>query len=267
MKKLPAFFIIILFFFISSFSYAQEFNFKKAYEDYLFNFNKYRKSHSEYITAKEAYSSYKTLTSKNTAKEKTSKLILNEDEVIRTYLTALRLKLAETTGVSSYEQNVIYLKLDKEISLYLKHQDRVSIAGDLEDLVKLAQENKENYKTTETLSYQTLGSIFASKEINLRNKLNNQITLLKEKIGEIRQKGDKQTTKIERWLLEAENRLLKSQEKEFEAQQKLAQLKSTNRYKNKDYNEAQYLFEQSHQYLKEASKQLQEIIRETKTAD
>jgi len=267
MKKLLIFFITILFFFISYSAYAQEFNFKKAYEDYLFNFNKYRESHGEYVTAKEAYLSYKTLTSKNTAKEKTAKLLLNEDEVIRTYLTAIRLKLSGTTGISNYEQNVIYLKLDKEVTLYLTHQDSVNVAGDLEDLVKLAQENKENYKATETLSYQTLGSIFASKEINLRNKLNGQITLLKDKLGEIRQKGNKQTAKAERWLLEAENRLLKSQEKEFEAQQILSQIKTTDRYKNKDYNEAQYLFEQSHQYLKEASSQLQEVIREIKTAD
>jgi len=267
MKKLLILFTTILFFFTFSSVYAQEFNFRKAYEDYLFNFNKYRESHDEYVTAKEAYLSYKTLTSKNTAKEKTAKMLLNEDEVIRTYLTTIRLKLSETTGISNYEQNIIYLKLDEDIALYLNHQDSINTAGSLEDLVKLAQENKENYKKTETLSYQALGSVFASKEINFRNKINKQITLLKEKLGEIRQKGDKQTIKAERWLIEAEDRLLKSQEKEFEAQQTLSQIKITDKYKNKDYNEAQYLFEQSHQYLKEASKQLQEVMREIKTAD
>jgi len=267
MKKLLIFFVTILFFFTFSFAYAQEFNFKKAYEDYLFNFNKYRESHDEYVTAKEAYLSYKTLTSKNTAKEKTAKMLLNEDEVIHTYLAAIRLKLSETTGISNYEKSIIYLKLDENITLYSTHQNSINAADNLEDLIKLAQENKESYKITETLSYQTLGSIFASKEINFRNKINKQVTLLKEKLGEIRQKGDKQTIKAERWLIEAESRLLKSQEKEFEAQQTLSQIKTTDKYKNKDYNEAQYLFEQSHQYLKESSNQLQEVMREIKTAD
>lgn len=267
MKKLSIFLFLFFFFLSVSSTYAQDFNFQKAYEDYLFNFNKYRQSYSEYLTAREAHLSYNTLTSKNNAQEKTLKLLQDENEVVRTYLTALRLKLAETTGISNYEENVIYLKLDKEVSWYLNQRDKLMAAINLEDLVALGKESKENYQATDILSYQALGSVLAGKEINFRNRLNEQIILIKEKLGEIRQKGDKQTVKAERWLLETENLLIKSQEKEFEAQQKLAQLKTGDRYKNKTYNEAQYLFEQSHQYLKEASNQLQEIIREIKTND
>ncbi len=266
MRTLPLFFVIFLFL-TTNFIYAQEFDSQRAFDDYLFNFNQYRQSHSQYVAAKEAYLSYKTLTSKDDAREKTLKMLQDEDIVISTYLTALRLKLADITGISNYEQNIVYLKLDHEVSWYQDHKNSLKTAATLEDLVNLAGKSKEQYKTTEVLSYQTLGTILAGKQTTYRHQLNEQINLLKEKIGGIRQKGDKQTTKAERWMLEAEKRLTKSQEKEFEAQQILVKMKSKDRNKNKTYNQARFLLEESHQYLKEASSQLQEVIKEIKSAD
>ena len=266
MRNLPLFFVIF-FFLTTKFIYAQEFNFQRAFDDYLFNFNQYRQSHSQYVAAKEAYLSYKTLTSKDDAREKTLKMLQDEDTVISTYLTALRLKLADITGISNYEQNIVYLKLDHEVNWYQDHKNSLKTAATLEDLVNLADKSKEQYKTTEVLSYQTLATILAGKETTYRYQLSEQINLLKEKIGEIRQKGDKQTAKAERWILEAENRLTKSQEKQFEAQQTLVKMKTKDRNKNKTYNQAQFLLEESHQYLKEANGYLLELIREVKYAD
>ena len=266
-KYLPVFLSLLLFLLLASQLNAQEFNFNKAYDDYLYNYNQYRQANTEYISAKQAHSSYQTLTSKEKAMEKTSNLLKNEDEVIKTYLTALRLKLAETTGISNYEQNVIYLKLDNEVIWYQNHQSKLSSAGSLEDLVKSGEEMKQRYQETQILAYQTLGAILAGKQNYQRQQINQQIQLLKEKIGVIRQTGDKQTATVERWLLEAENRLTRSQEKEFEAQQLLTKMKNSDRDKNKIYNQAQSQIEESHQYLKEANRYLREIIREVKSAD
>jgi len=246
---------------------AQEFNFNRAYSDYLFNYNQYRQSYNEYIAAKEAYLSYQTLASKNLALEKTSKMLKDEDGVIRTYLTALRMKLAETTGISNDEQNILYLKLDSEVGWYGKHQASLSSAATLEDLVDSAKKMADKYQTTEILIYQALGTILSGKEINFRDQLNNKIQQFKEKIGEIRQRGDKETALAERWLLEAENRLTRSQEKQFAAQQILAKMKSSDSNKNQSYNKAQFAIEESHQYLKEANSYLKEVIREIKSAN
>ena len=269
---LPKFIIFSSFLLIASClllqkTFAQEFNFNRAYNDYLFNYNQYRQSYSEYVAVRESYLTYKTLTSKNLALEKTSKMLKDEDEVIRTYLTVLRMKLAETTGISNDEQNILYLKLDSEVGWYGKHQEGLSSAATLEDLVDSAKKVADKYQTTEILIYQTLGTILSGKEINFRDQLNNKIQQFKEKIGEIRQRGDKDTALAERWLLEAENRLTRSQEKQFTAQQILAKIKSSDVNKNQSYNKAQFALEESHQYLKEVNSYLKEVIREVKSAN
>lgn len=259
----------IVLFLLPQKSYSEEkiFDADKAFQDYLYNYNLYRESHSEYIIAKESYLKYQTLTSKNTALEKTRLMLKNQDEVIKTYLTALRLKLAEVSGITNYGQNVLYLRVDEEIPWFKKHQESLNSAGTLEDLVSLSEDGKGQYQKTEILAYQTLGTILTSKQGVLYEEISQRIKELKEKIGEIRAKGDKNTSLAERWLLEAENRLTRSQEKQFSAQQLLTQMKTNNFNKNKSYNEAQFTIEESHQYLKEANSYLKEVIRELKNAD
>ena len=257
----------LLVFYFSGLVFAQEFNFDRAYSDYLYNYNLYRESYDAYSTTREAFLKYQTLTSKNEALGKTREMLKKQDEVVKTYLTALKLKLKENPGLSSNEQNLLFLDLDKEIEWFRQHQEEVDKANSLEDLTALSGKSKEQYEKTEVLIYETLGAIFASKEISLREEISQKIKSLKEKIGEIRLKGDKDTSLAERWLLEAENRLTQSQEKQFSAQQTLAKIKESSLNKIRIYNEAQSSLEESHQFLKEANSYLKEIIRELKHAD
>jgi len=275
MKKFCPNKIIIVLFLLSFFflspqkSHSEEkiFDADKAFQDYLYNTNLYRESHSEYIVARESYLKYQTLTSKNAALEKTRTMLKNQDEVVKTYLTTLRLKLAEVSGITNYGQNVLYLRVDDEIPWFKKHQESLNSAGTLEDLISLGEDGKEQYQETEILAYQTLGAILTSKQSVLYEEIAQRIKELKEKIGEIRAKGDKNTSLAERWLLEAENRLTRSQEKQFNSQQLLAQMKTNDFNKNESYNKAQFAIEESHQYLKEANSYLKEVIRELKNAD
>lgn len=245
----------------------QEFNFDRAYQDYLFTYNQYRQAHNEYVTAREQYLNYKTLTAKTLALEQTLKMLQERDNTIRTYLTALRMKMAETTGILNYKQNTLYLQLDAEVAWYVNHRDSLSSAASLEDLTKLSKETEERYGKTQVLIYQGLGIILEGKENNLKNQINDQIQILKEKITEIREKGDKDTTIAERWLLEAENKLTRAQEKIDEANGLLNSLKAFDQDKQEDYNQAQNLYQEAHLYLKEANSFLKELVREIKTAD
>jgi hypothetical protein len=251
----------------TSFSQEKVFDYNRAYNDYIHIYNQYREAHTDYVAARQAFGAYKTLTSKTEALNKTLKMLQLRDEVVRTYLTALRMKLAGMTGISNYEQNILYLKLDTEVNWYIKHHNELASAGSLEDLVDSSREAQVRYYQTEVLIYQALGTILASKETTLREKISQEIEILKGKIAEIRQRGDKETTTAERWLLEAENRLTRSQEKQFAAQQILAKIESYDQNKIQSFNQAQFTLEESHQYLKEANSYLKELIREVKRAD
>lgn len=250
-----------------TFSEEKVFDANQAYQDFLYNYNLYRQSYSEYAITKESYLKYQTLTSKNEALQKTNQMLKNQDEVVKTYLTALKLKLMETSINNNYGQNILYTKIDNEVAWYKKHQENLNSAGTIEDLTKLASDGKDEYQETEILIYQTLGTILNSKEDVFYEKINQNIKTLKEKIGEIRVKGDKNTSLSERWLLEAENRLTRSQEKQLSAQQLLTKIKASDFNKIKSYNEAQFTIQESHQYLKETNSYLKEVIKELKSAD
>jgi hypothetical protein len=267
MKRLPiiSFFLFLIFYsLLITPALSQEYDFTRAYNDYLYNYNQYRAAHTEYAAAKQQYLAYKTLTSKTTALEKTKKMLETRDETTRTYLLALRLKLNETSGVSPYEQQIVKLRLNNEISWYESHRYTVTSAGTIPDLVDLSQEAQERYQETEVIAYQTLGTILAGKESFLRDQVQEQINTLEDKMAQIRQEGKIDTKTLERWLLEAQNRLTLSKEKQFAAQSLLAQLKVREQNKGRVYSEAQDNLTESHQYLKEANSYLLEIIRELK---
>lgn len=248
-------------------SQESQFDFFRAYQDYTFNYGVYRRAHNDYVLAKGQYLSYKTLKAKTNAQEKTLAMLQARDEVIKTYLTALRLKLVETEGVPSLEKDALFGRIDTEVAWYEDHRIRLASAGSLEDLVENSDEVKDRYPSTEILYYQTLISILAGKENNFRERLMEIISDIKGKVAEIRQNQDKNTRKIERWILEAELRLTRSQEKTFEAQSTISGLKVRDRNKYQIYNAAQELIVESHQYLKEANSFLKEIMDEAKTSD
>lgn len=271
MKRLA---LILPFFLIAAFLFAKpaksqenQFDFLRAYQDYTYNYGVYRRTHNDYVLAKGQYLSYKTLKSKTNAYDKTLAMLQARDEVIKTYLTALRLKLVETEGVPSLERDALFGRIDTEVAWYEDHRGRLASAGSLEDLVINSEEVEDRYALSEILYYQTLISILAGKENDFRERLMAVISDVKDKVAEIRQNQDKNTRKIERWILEAELRLTRSQEKTFEAQGVISDLKERDRDKYKIYNESQEFITESHQYLKEANSFLKEIIDEAKTSD
>jgi len=162
----------------------------------------------------------------------------------------------------------LYLNLEGEINWHQSHQDKTLKTSQLNQLFSLAGEFEEHYqKKSEILIYQTLGALLAGKETNLRKEINEQIEILKEKVEEIKEKGDKDPFFLERWLNEAEIALTKSEESQKEALGILDKLKSPYSDKQRIYQNAQKYFQESHQNLKEAHAYLQELIREVKHVD
>jgi hypothetical protein len=261
---LSLFFLVILFFSFTTPAHSQEFNFDKAYSDYTFTFNKYRESYTDYITAKGAYLNYQTLNSKNEAKDKTLTVLQLRDDTIRTYLTALRLRLSDTTGIHNYDLNIIYLKLDNDITWYTTHHDSLSSAGTLEDLLSLSGKAANNYNsTTYALSYSTLYSLISFRENDVYTQMSQHLDNIKNELAQIRQNGDKNTAVAERWLLAAQEKLTRSQEKQKAA----AAVNINGSNPDQAFSQASFLLQESDQYLKEANSYTKEIIREVKSAD
>ncbi|MGB9911086.1 MAG: hypothetical protein ACPLKP_00535 [Microgenomates group bacterium] len=256
--------IAFSFFFFSFSSFAQEKNFNQSYQDYLNSLNQYNQAHQNYLLAKKSYLNYKTLTSKTDAFNKTLEMLVLRNEVISNYLSTIRLKLKEISGIINYKQNILYLNLENEINWYNTHKELLASTGSLEDLIAFSKQAETRYQEkTEILIYETLGNILISKEEKLKETINQTLRNLKAEIERIKEEKAKDTRLIERWLLEVDNRLILANEKKSEAEKILEQINKS-RDKFRDYSQFQFILAQSHQYLKEANFYLKEIIREIK---
>lgn len=273
------FFFLLLFLLFSPFYpfslvFAQEatpsetkFDFNKAYQDYIYNYDLYLKAHKEYLVAKNQYETYQTLTSQTIALEQTLAMLRARDEVLATFLMAVRIKLADETNVASSKLNLLYLELDEEAQWFREHKETLTSAGSIPDLVELGNRAKPHQQKTDRLTYESLLEIFLYKEDFLHEKLQAQIDQVEEKIVEIRSRGDKDPSTIERWLLEAKNRKVRSDEKLKEARGINFSDRVSSGQNRARFNHGVSVIEQSHQYLKETNVALLEIIKEIKRGD
>jgi hypothetical protein len=241
-------------------------DYQRAYEDYVYNLGLYRKAYAQYQLARSQFLESGTLKARESAQKATLTMLETRDEVMKTYLTALRTRLAESPG-SQEDKEVIFADIDNEVSWYSSHKEVLSSAGSLDDLVDDSGEAQERFDQTQVIIYQTLATLSANKVEDFRGRLAKVISDLQGKISAIREKGDKKTDILERWLIDTQNRVFRSQEKQISAQTSIASLKTEEKKKLSIYNDAQFSLEEALQFLKEANGFLRQIIVEIKTAD
>ena len=261
-------FVIGLLFASPAFSQEEKLTYERSYQDYTYNYDIYRRANSEYESYRLQYIQYKTLTAQENAREATVRMLQARDEVSKTYLTALRTRLSETGGIQDDKRGPLNPQIDASVLWFADHKDKIPSAGSLEDLVKDSDEAAEYYKQKEYMLYDTLVTISIGKIAFIREKQDTTLGEIKTKVSEIRANGDKDTAVLERWILDTENRLTRSREKELEALELMPKLKGNQDKINLGvYEDILFKLSESHQYLKDANSYMKEIINEIKFED
>ncbi|MBI4035127.1 MAG: hypothetical protein HY381_01905 [Candidatus Chisholmbacteria bacterium] len=240
---------------------AQEFTFSRALNDYTYTFDQYRLSHRQYQLKKNEYLKFGTLTSQTEAQTATLDMLLKRDDVIRTYLTALRLKLAETPGTDPLDREALFARIDQEVNWLFQHQTKLQNTTSLAELSRVSQELQTRYTTIQLLAYQSLTSILAGKQNGLRSQLQTHLQTLKSSVDQIRQSGES-TQLLDRWLVQAQQRLELSLERQTAGEFTSQKLTPQNRNLVQEFLNIEFTLKESHQYLKETLFSLQEIIKE-----
>lgn len=246
---------------------SQEFDFNKAYQDYLYNLDIYQKAHANYDIARSQYLASSTISSQTKAQEMTATMLKDRDKAVTTYLTALRMKLRETSGIDDATKNGLFGLIDSEISWYDDHSSKISSAGSLDDLTADSTQASDQFKQTEIVIYKVLVAISIGNTTDYRNRETKIIDDLRNKTSEIKVNGDKNVDSVERALADAEDKLSRSTEKEQEANTLLAKMKASDRDKLSAFNNIELSVGESLSYIKEANTILKDSIRQIKTAD
>ena len=248
--------------------------FDRRYQEYSIKLEEYRRAHDEYILARSQYLKFKTLTSQNTAKDKTAVFLEARGEVVISYIKALKERIKETQGIPDATRDGINTRLDAEISWFSDHKGRISGAGSLDDLVSDSDEAKRRYEVIEPLLYEALTVVSSGRVNRFRERLDETFSSVSQKVTQIREEEREEfqfdTRKLEiidRWIFDTEARIIRSQEKQVEADQLISEFPSLKKKGASNYNEVLEVLAESQQYLKEASLFVKEIIREIKTDD
>ncbi len=154
---------------VPSATYAQMFDAAKAYQDYQYSLDVYNQANSTFEDAKNFYLTNKTLTLKEDARRKLLAMLKARDQLESVYLTAVRIKILETKGVSDGDKNDIFGKIDSEVAWY---KDRLNNYNDNEPTESLFTKNDEvqdRYKnTTLPVVYFSLFTISLGQEVGIR---------------------------------------------------------------------------------------------------
>ena len=247
---------------------AQEFNAQKAYKDYVFQYQQYSDVHQEYVVAKNAYLQNPTLNLQTQASVKTAKMLVSRDQAVATYLTALRLTLVETKGYSNEKKAPLFALLDEEITWWQQRENVYSEQDSLTDLTNKSLAAKSRWQTdTQEVVYRTLYAIGNSDTRFLLAQERQTLVDLRNLVNRIAQEGVKKTAKLEQWFFEIEDRFVKSEGAEKQANQTIAGLETRYRNRKAVYTNAISELEVGFTPLVEALNFFGEIIREIKTVD
>jgi hypothetical protein len=248
------------------------FNYDRAYKDYIFIYDVYKRAQSEYLLARSQYVQAKTLAAQTKARDTTVILLQSRDDVSMTYLTALRMKLSESLGLDPIEREGYYSRLDADVAWFRAHRSSIPSAGTLEDLVVDSQEASDHFNlVTESLAWEVLSSISIGKIHDWQIKGEEILSRLEAKTNQIRSEGKHDTAITERSIIETENKFIRSLDKQNAAQGKLVNELRNAKDKRRLVESAIHdgvvnMLAESQQYVKEANNFMKEIVRQLSTA-
>ena len=233
-----------------------------TYQSYINLYDTYRQAERSYVTSKNKYLTYQTLTAEQEALDNGKNFLKLRDQLVILYLKLLYDRVNESGGYTTDERNLIFNKLNVEMNWLTEHRTKYDSSSTLKDLQRLSDQMQDRYLSLiRYIGLQTAGGILQNKLSVMTVLLQDLLNQTEAQLARVDESG-KDTTVSQRWLLEAKNKLSLAIEKQEDSRQIFASLHGQNLIT--DYNQGAFYLSESNQYLREANFYLSEIIRLTK---
>jgi len=198
-----------------------------ALNDYQFQLQKYRDAHKQYLSAKNAFLSFNTLTSRTTAIDKTKTLVTSRSLLTQTYLRALRTQLASTPTITQNTRNNLSSQLQNHETFLQNHAQNTSSITDLNAIISHSNIFQDRYPQIQTLAFTTLYTIQRAQQNDLSQRLTTQQLSLSSLATQIGDSPEINTTQVAQWLKDTDSTLAENQLNLQESQDLLEKIKPT----------------------------------------
>src|SRR3989344_292325 len=177
MKKILTLFLFVFLILISAREARGDY--ATDYQSYINVAGDYQTAHDTYLTARAAYLASQSLDSQDKAKAATLKMLESRDNLTNAYLKALISKIQAVKGMTDSDKSSLVGQINTEISWYTVHNNKLSSAGSLNDLVTDSNEAKSEFNTlTKTVIYKSLIYLGSANNSYIREEINGEITTL-----------------------------------------------------------------------------------------
>jgi len=190
MKKL--FFVVILFIIFTFPVVAQDFNFSKAREDFVFTEDNYRTKLTTFNLKKDSYQKNPTLSLKEESRIALLDFLGARNSFVKSYLNMVRTK--------TINENV-YLKIDPEIVWFDTRKNNYTETNTLEDILSKSKEEDERYLTTTLpIIYFSLANINLNNVVTIKNSHIKLYQNLKKESEDLVKLGRADASLFDRWF-------------------------------------------------------------------
>ncbi len=188
--------------------YAQEFNFNKAREDYIFTEDVYKKDLFDLNLKRSSYQKNPTLSLKEEARLSLYKFVGTRNSLVKNYLTMLRVRVSESSGVVQQQKDYVYSKIDSEAEWFSSRKSSYSEVDRLEDILRKSKEEDVRYETgTLPVIYLTLAHISLGDVKNLKENHIKLYSNLKSESENLIKLGRADASLFDRWFKDIDQEL------------------------------------------------------------
>lgn len=180
---------------------------EQAYQDYIYQFDLYRQTYTDFSVAKNEYQKFKSLESQTNALTKTRLMLTQRDQLLRAYLLLLNEKLNENTGMGASEKLLYQTLIKNEVTFLENHVKLIPSVGSLEDATTVSKQLESHYMVLQKSMRQTIIGISLGNLAAIRKQFD-EVTNLSQALVNFSRGSftpEKQTT-IDRWLLQITNK-------------------------------------------------------------
>jgi hypothetical protein len=241
---------------------------KQAYNDYLYQFDRYRQTYADFQLAKDSYLKYHSLVSQTAAVSATQTMMTQRNLLLRSYLLFLNEKLNEDQGLYGAAKQQYQGNLQEEIAFGDAQNRQIGGVTTLEDATRISKLLETHFLPLQITIRQTIIGLSIGKLSALSRTFDQNLqtaqTLVNTNTDVL---APEKVSTINRWLIQIQNTRGLYQQKideigvfatsQFATVTTMLDLDQKFADINKKFPEAQKLLTQATAYLSEVVTALQ----------
>lgn len=190
MKKLLIIFFLLLCF--PSSALAQGKGSRQYYEDLLQSYRQYQGQIETFTTKKSRFLTYKSVEAQAEFLATSKSLLSAEIIALKDYSYFIKTYLAEATQILQYTENLLYVKLDDEISFLTLAQENVNSLSSLAEVKTALNDLSSHYQKIVNYGFQIKSLV----EVESTKKVVENLKVERDKIEQVLSLADQKTTKV-----------------------------------------------------------------------